>query len=143
LIQATSQAIAQLRRKAVNPKVFHQEIQKMYSWYDIAGRTEKVYNEIMQRNSFPLIDRLKRFYGCGAWAGKLFCLLIALDFLLLCLLEFCFPKDRIDIARDWPRKPVQVGTVKRDSVVKGKERGRGVGFQESGNRPVMVNGIIG
>ena len=76
----------------------------MYSWNDIALRTEKVYNEITSRTPLPLIDRLKRYYGCGAWAGKLFCLLMALDFLLLWLLEFCAPRERVDVARDWPKK---------------------------------------
>lgn len=97
----------------------------MYSWHDIAERTEKVYNEIIQRNSLPLIDRLKRYYGCGAWAGKLFCLLIALDFLLLYFLEFCFPRDGIDIARDWPKKPVLAD--ENNALVKGKGRGKGRG----------------
>ena len=29
---------------------------------------------------------------------------MALDFLLLWLLEFCAPRERVDIARDWPKK---------------------------------------
>ena len=127
LIRATTQAISTLRRKAVNPKLFHQEIRNMYSWHDIASRTEKVYNEISQRTPLPLIDKLKRYYGCGSWAGKLFCLLVALDFLLLRFLEFCFPNGGIDLARDWPKKVVYVEKNGRGAsvVVKGKGRGRG------------------
>jgi phosphatidylinositol N-acetylglucosaminyltransferase subunit A len=105
LIRATTEAISTIRRKSVNPKSFHQEIKNMYSWNDIALRTEKVYDEISLRTPLPLIDRLKKYYGCGAWAGKLFCLLMALDFLLLSFLEFCFPRGKIDVARSWPKKP--------------------------------------
>jgi phosphatidylinositol glycan class A protein len=109
----------------------------MYSWVDIARRTEKVYNDITSRTPLPLIDRLKRYYGCGAWAGKLFCLLVALDFLLLLFLEFCFPGEKIDVARDWPKKPIvlhQNGNgkgkgkkVDRVSIVFGKSMGNGTG----------------
>lgn len=99
----------------------------MYSWQDIASRTEKVYNEISSRTPLPLIDRLKRYYGCGAWAGKLFCLLVALDFLLLWFLEFCFPRETIDVARDWPKKTVYTQENDRNAVGKGKWRGRGKG----------------
>jgi hypothetical protein len=100
----------------------------MYSWHDIASRTEKVYNEITKRTPLPLIDRLKRYYGCGAWAGKLFCLLVALDFLLLWFLEFCFPKEGIDIARNWPKKAVHIEEIEgknNNNIGKGKGRGKG------------------
>ena len=64
----------------------------------------KIYVEFSAFRPLRLIDRLRRYYGCGAWAGKLFCLLMALDFLLLWLLEICFPWEGIDKARDWPKK---------------------------------------
>jgi phosphatidylinositol N-acetylglucosaminyltransferase subunit A len=118
----------------------------MYSWNDIASRTEKVYNEITLRTPLPLIDRLKRYYGCGAWAGKLFCLLVALDFLLLWFLEFCFPRDGIDVARDWPKKRIYVEENGRNAG-KGKGRGRGkggTGREQGGSRvSVMVKESIG
>jgi hypothetical protein len=98
----------------------------MYSWHDIASRTEKVYNDITIKQPLPLIDRLKRYYGCGAWAGKLFCLLVALDFLLLWFLEFCFPREGIDVARDWPKKRAYVEENGKNSI-KGKGKGKGKG----------------
>jgi phosphatidylinositol glycan class A protein len=106
----------------------------MYSWHDIASRTEKVYNDITLRSPLPLIDRLKRYYGCGAWAGKLFCLLVALDFLLLWFLEFCFPNEGIDVARDWPKKRA-VQENGKNSKGKGKER---KGGKESGSRLSII-----
>jgi phosphatidylinositol glycan class A protein len=118
----------------------------MYSWNDIASRTEKVYNDITLRTPLPLIDRLKRYYGCGAWAGKLFCLLVALDFLLLWFLEFCFPREGIDVARDWPKKRIYVEENGRNTG-KGKGRGRGkggTGREQGGSRvSVMVKESIG
>jgi phosphatidylinositol N-acetylglucosaminyltransferase subunit A len=142
LIRATTQAISTLRRKAVNPKLFHQEIQNMYSWHDIASRTENVYNEISSRSPLPLIDRLKRYYGCGAWAGKLFCLLVALDFLVLWFLEFCYPRENIDVARDWPKKRIHMEENGRFGLKTGKGGGRGKGGASRDAVPGRVGAMV-
>ena len=61
------------------------------------------YNGSRVRN-FALIDRLKRYYGCGIWAGKLFCLCVVIDYLFFLFLEWWFPRENIDICPDSPRK---------------------------------------
>ncbi|TDZ25430.1 Phosphatidylinositol N-acetylglucosaminyltransferase gpi3 subunit [Colletotrichum orbiculare MAFF 240422] len=104
LVVATGKAIAALRANKVRTERFHEQVQKMYSWTNVALRTERVYHGISGElseaefygydaangasrvRSFALIDRLKRYYGCGIWAGKLFCL--------------------IDICPEWPRKAI-------------------------------------
>ncbi|CAJ0923590.1 5962_t:CDS:2 [Entrophospora sp. SA101] len=50
----------------------------------------------------PLMERLRRYYGCGVWAGKIFCVLVAIDFLLWRFLEWIFPESDIDIAPSFP-----------------------------------------
>ncbi|CCC13992.1 unnamed protein product [Sordaria macrospora k-hell] len=139
LVAATGKAIAALRRNEVRTELFHEQVKNMYSWTNVAERTERVYNGIsgaiseaefyglntsQNRNgtgitstttatastaakgvqSFALIDRLKRYYGCGVWAGKLFCVLVIIDYLIFLFLELVFPRERIDICPDWPRK---------------------------------------
>lgn len=132
LVIATGRAIALLRSGKVRTHGFHEQVRTMYSWTDVARRTERVYKGVCgaiseadfygfhylypyptgsswtgtrgRLHSFALIDRLKRYYGCGIWAGKLFCICVAIDFLLYLFLEFWFPRKDIDIARDWPRK---------------------------------------
>jgi phosphatidylinositol glycan class A protein len=59
----------------------------MYNWHDVAERTEKVYESIMAREHEPLIDRLRRYHECGPWAGKLFCAVVAIDYLFWRFLE--------------------------------------------------------
>lgn len=123
LVLATGKAIADLRANKIRTERFHDEIKKMYSWTDIAKRTERVYKGIsgdidesdfynavpargrggIQRD-FALIDRLKRYYGCGIWAGKLFCLCVVIDYLFFLFLEWVAPRGSIDIAAEWPRK---------------------------------------
>lgn len=126
LVQATGKAIAALRSNKVRTDRFHDQVRMMYSWTDVARRTERVYHGISgaiseeefygylpgeswtgargREHSFALIDRLKRYYGCGIWAGKLFCLCVVIDLLIYVFLEFWMPRSNIDIARDWPKK---------------------------------------
>ncbi|KAM7203981.1 glycosyltransferase [Rhypophila sp. PSN 637] len=131
LVAATGRAIADLRANKVRTELFHEQVKNMYSWTDVARRTERVYTGICGDisevefyghdatanvagwtatrgrsgvRSFALIDRLKRYYGCGVWAGKLFCIVVIVDYLLYVFLEWWFPRRNIDICPDWPRK---------------------------------------
>ncbi|KAF2274619.1 UDP-Glycosyltransferase/glycogen phosphorylase [Westerdykella ornata] len=129
IVAATGRAIAALRAGRVRTELFHNQVKQMYSWTDVAERTERVYDgisgvlshdEFYQGagaggawsatrgragvQSFALIERLKRYYGCGIWAGKLFCLCVVIDYLLFVFLEIFAPRSRIDIARNWPKK---------------------------------------
>ncbi|KAI9747908.1 MAG: Phosphatidylinositol N-acetylglucosaminyltransferase gpi3 subunit [Lichina confinis] len=130
LVTATAKAIAALRAGRIRTDRFHDQVKMMYSWTDVAQRTERVYDGICGVlseeefygypsgiapgwsaakgragiQSFALIDRLKRYYGCGIWAGKLFCVCVIVDYLLFLFLEMVAPRAKIDRARDWPRK---------------------------------------
>ena len=128
LVFQTGKAIAALRANKIRTERFHDQVKMMYSWTNVAARTERVYDGITGAipeeefygdhfgggwtatrgrvgvQSFALIDRLKRYYGCGMWAGKLFCLCAIIDYLLFVFLEFWIPRANIDIARNWPRK---------------------------------------
>ena len=125
----------------------------MYSWTNVAARTERVYDGISGAisegefygyptdtmatptwsairgrsgiQSFALIDRLKRYYGCGIWAGKLFCLCIIVDYLIFLLLEMWYPRDQIDVCPNWPRKKLRERAVARsDQTPSGLEEER-------------------
>ena len=128
LVAATRKAIFALRSNKVRTERFHDQVKMMYSWTDVAQRTERVYDGITGTlaeedfygdhlgsgwsatrgragsQSFALIDRLKRYYGCGVWAGKLFCLCVVVDYLLFVFLEIWAPRANIDIATSWPKK---------------------------------------
>ena len=128
LVAATGHAIERMRANEIRTERFHDQVKMMYSWTDVAKRTERVYDGISGVlseeefyghdsglgwsatrgragvQSFALIDRLKRYYGCGIWAGKLFCICVVVDYLLFIFLEMWFPRVGIDIARDWPKK---------------------------------------
>ncbi|RGB43371.1 Glycosyltransferase Family 4 protein [Rhizophagus diaphanus] len=102
LVNAVGRAIEMIRLKEVIPIKFHDEIKEMYSWVNVAERTEKVYDAIWKMRIPPLMERLRRYYGCGLWAGKIFCILIAIDYLIWRFLEWLFPEQDIEIAPAFP-----------------------------------------
>ncbi|KAF2265140.1 phosphatidylinositol:UDP-GlcNAc transferase PIG-A [Lojkania enalia] len=148
IVEATGRAIRALRAGKVRTELFHNQVKQMYSWTDVAQRTERVYDGIMGElshdqfyqgvgvsgawsatrgragmQSFALIERLKRYYGCGIWAGKLFCLCVIVDYLLYVCLEMFAPRSRIDICRNWPTKDIRDGKEKDPGLPKDdKER---------------------
>lgn len=71
-------------------------MKELYSWHDVAKRTEIVYDRALRCSSQNLLERLSRYLSCGAWAGKLFCLVMIIDYLLWRLLQLCQPADDID-----------------------------------------------
>ena len=157
LVAATLKSVAALRGNKIMTEKFHDQVKIMYSWTNVAQRTERVYDGISGAlseeefygdhsgggwsatrgragvQSFALIDRLKRYYGCGIWAGKLFCLCVVIDYLLFIFLEVLAPRTSIDIAKNWPRKVISVtdadvagaiGIRKRSArdLVRGRDR---------------------
>lgn len=125
VVRGVTEAVGLLTTKAVRRDRFHDQVKMMYSWADIARRTERVYDLITgspsapdnmeyynsewdnygqpgTTQSFALIDRLKRYYGCGIWAGKLFVLVVVIDYLIYCFLEITYPRNKIDLCKPWP-----------------------------------------
>jgi len=100
LIDALCEAIGLVHD--VVPQKFHEEVKQMYNWYDVAERTEVVYDSMVKLESPPLIERLKRYYGCGSWAGPLCCGLVSLEYLFWRFVEWLIPASEIERAIDFP-----------------------------------------
>ena len=149
VVRGVTEAVGLLTSRAVRREKFHDQVKGMYSWADIARRTERVYDLITgspsapdnenvygdewkgygreaQTQSAALIDRLKRYFGCGIWAGKLFVLVVVVDYLIYCFLEVWWPRDKIDLCKPWPGRVEEVGNEaagERFGTV--RENGRG------------------
>lgn len=75
----------------------HETVQEIYCWEDVTERAVAVYKAALEEPPVPFIERLsryhnfhsicsmwmRRYYGCGLWAGKFFCVVAALDYLLV------------------------------------------------------------
>lgn len=96
LIEKVKEAIEQLPN--FDPLAAHEQVKSMYSWFDVAQRTEVVYDRLLREERVPLIERLRRFYACGLWAGKIFCVIVALAYVVSMLLEWWSPATSIERA---------------------------------------------
>lgn len=68
----------------------------MYSWDNVAERTEKVYSRIMATPKTRLSERFIKYNQCGLFAGKLAVMIVACDYLMYLFMEWFWPRSRID-----------------------------------------------
>ncbi|KAJ4823802.1 hypothetical protein Tsubulata_005646 [Turnera subulata] len=94
MVQAIKKAISLLPK--IDPQVMHNRMKKLYDWHDVAKRTEIVYDRALKCPNQNVLERLSRYLSCGAWAGKLFCLVMIIDFLLWRLLQLWQPDADIE-----------------------------------------------
>ncbi|XXG62999.1 hypothetical protein AAC387_Pa05g1273 [Persea americana] len=98
MVRAITKAIHILPK--IDPHVMHLRMKNLYSWHDVARRTEIVYDCALRCPSENLLQRLSRYLKCGAWAGKLFCLVMIVDFLFWQLLQLWKPLQDIEEVPD-------------------------------------------
>lgn len=96
LIEKVHQAIIDV--PTFDPWRAHDAVKSMYSWFDVAQRTEIVYDRLLREERVPFMERLRRFYACGLWAGKIFCIVVALAYLFWQILEWWSPTEDIELA---------------------------------------------
>ncbi|KAF4358469.1 hypothetical protein G4B88_020147 [Cannabis sativa] len=99
MVHAIKKAISIL--PMIDPQVMHNRMKGLYDWHDVAKRTEIVYDHTLKCTNQSLLERLSRYLSCGSWAGKLFCLVMIIDFLLWRLLQLWQPAERIEEVPDF------------------------------------------
>ncbi|KAL7340835.1 transferase [Rhodotorula toruloides] len=98
LVRAISRAITHVRSGSHDPLLAHEQLRQVYSWTDVAERTERVYYHAMSVPRVPVVERLRRYYGTGAVFGKIMCIIIIVDYILLAIMDYFSPRDKIDRA---------------------------------------------
>ncbi|KAK3012217.1 hypothetical protein RJ639_011533 [Escallonia herrerae] len=99
MVRAIEKAIYRLPQ--VDPQAMHLRMKNLYSWHDVAKRTEIVYDRALRCSSQNLLERLSRYLSCGVWAGKIFFLVMIIDFLLWSLLRLWQPDVDIEVVPDF------------------------------------------
>ena len=97
--------------KHVAPADFHEKVRRMYSWDEVAARTEQVYLKIAVTPRLSLIERFERYSSVGPVAGVLCCFIAASVHMYWRFLEWTSPASSIEVAPDFPRPgsaPAQV-----------------------------------
>uniref|UniRef100_A0AAX7TYC8 Uncharacterized protein n=1 Tax=Astatotilapia calliptera TaxID=8154 RepID=A0AAX7TYC8_ASTCA len=84
-----------------SPASNHVRVRNLYTWRNVAERTEKVYDRVVGEEVLPLDRRLRRLRAhCGPVAGSIFAFVAVLDFLFLLLLQWLMPDGVMDLAVD-------------------------------------------
>jgi len=65
LVRAVSRAVEHVRSGRHDPVAAHESLKEMYSWADVAERTEKVYYGAMGVEDVPVVERLRRSVANG------------------------------------------------------------------------------
>ena len=108
LIEATQRAIDLIRSGQVNTSSFHHEVAQMYDWRDVARRTDIVYHAIYNDSSPHDKDWLlmikKLYRRKGIWARHLYVLCAIVEYCLILIFDFLYPRDEIDRAPKWPTR---------------------------------------
>ncbi|XP_067018979.1 phosphatidylinositol N-acetylglucosaminyltransferase subunit A-like isoform X1 [Acropora muricata] len=102
LVKELDRAVTDARKNTlVVPEEAHDRIKTMYTWQNVARRTERAYDLVETVSRVTFDERLNRLYQCGRVAGKIFCVLAVIDLFILWLLVWLFPRKNIDIAHDF------------------------------------------
>uniref|UniRef100_A0A3Q3SEW8 Phosphatidylinositol N-acetylglucosaminyltransferase subunit A n=1 Tax=Mastacembelus armatus TaxID=205130 RepID=A0A3Q3SEW8_9TELE len=84
-----------------SPASIHAHVRNLYTWRNVAERTEKVYDQVAGEGVLPFNRRLQRLRAhCGPVAGSIFAFVAVLDFLFLLFLQWLVPDRVMDIAVD-------------------------------------------
>ncbi|XP_041378436.1 phosphatidylinositol N-acetylglucosaminyltransferase subunit A-like [Gigantopelta aegis] len=114
LLVELEKAIADRRSgNIVDPFEAHKIIAGLYSWRDVARRTEIIYNTVCQVPEPDLANRLQRYYDCGPVAGKLFVMATVLNLLVFTVLQWLMPTEKIEPAPDIPLLTVKYTMLKK------------------------------
>ncbi|WWC88843.1 uncharacterized protein L201_003758 [Kwoniella dendrophila CBS 6074] len=100
VIRALTHAIHTIKSGKHDPWKSHERVKTMYSWEQVAERTELVYERAMQTPSKDTAERLSRYLALGPIYGPILCCIIAIEHYFYWFLEFWYPKDQIELVED-------------------------------------------
>lgn len=99
IVATVDVAIQRLRSAEHSPQDCHERVKEMYNWDAVVDRLAVVYRKVCsdEGDSRTLMDRLARYHDHNGFiAGKVFCIVVAVDFAFFCLLSWLWPTDDID-----------------------------------------------
>ena len=143
LTEGVSRAIKRL--PDVDPHAFHQRVAAMYSWEDVANRTQDVYSHVLSEPRDSLYQIIRSAGSCGPIQGVVVACMVALCWIVVQFLDWIQPVEEIDLALDLPKRqtrvsprssqrrpsPVRFGSI-REAVVQQGLLGNSLGPVEIG-----------
>lgn len=83
--------------KDLPTETFYNDVANLYSWRQVAERTERVYDYVVQETSPNMLDRLKTSLTTGPLFGCWALLYTIMEAITLFLVEMFYPISEIDI----------------------------------------------
>lgn len=78
------------------------QVRQMYSWSDVAARTQLIYDRVSLAPTPSLAERLWRYSSVGSVTGWLCCFTVAVLHLVWRVIEWVWPEQDVELARDFP-----------------------------------------
>ncbi|CAD5119585.1 DgyrCDS8187 [Dimorphilus gyrociliatus] len=101
LIEALEAAIEnRISGNILDPWEQHRQVSLLYTWENVAERTVKIYNRIINEENEILSNRIRRYSHLGKVASPFFMAVILLHFFFLFLIERLRPRENIDVVPD-------------------------------------------
>ena len=95
LISVLHDSLSRLQSGQIDTTDFHSQVSAMYSWTDVTSRTESLYRHLLENSpehcDTPLIERLRRVWGCGQIAGKFLCIVMVWNHFFFLFLKTFYP----------------------------------------------------
>lgn len=103
LIKTLNESIVNLKAGRIDTAPFHSQVSSMYSWTDVTQRTDSLYRQLLQFSpehcDTPLLERLRRVWGCGQIAGKFLCIVMIWNHFFYLLLKSFYPTTEASFTR--------------------------------------------
>lgn len=96
VVRAMSEAIDIVTANKHDPIRAHERVRSFYNWGDVAERTEKVYDTVVQQEPYDFWTRMRRTLQLGKIAGPIFAIILIVDCLFFAFLEWWIPRVDID-----------------------------------------------
>ncbi|KAG9057595.1 hypothetical protein FS842_005556 [Serendipita sp. 407] len=113
VVRALTKAIKIVTTGKHDPQQAHERVKSMYTWDDVACRTEKVYEDITNKEPVELWTRMHKTLRVGPFAGIIYLIILIVECLFFLWLELVTPRRDIHyVEEDW--KPEQFRKVARE-----------------------------
>ncbi|OBZ77733.1 Phosphatidylinositol N-acetylglucosaminyltransferase gpi3 subunit [Grifola frondosa] len=99
VVRAMSEAIEIVSAGKHDPIQAHQRIKGFYDWSEIAERTERVYELVMESPQRDFWCRMQRTLELGRFAGLIFAIILVVDCLFFVFLQWWLPEEDMDHVR--------------------------------------------
>lgn len=102
VLRALGDAIAIISRGEHDPWKAHERVRDIYSWSDVALRTEKVYKSVIQLPTRDFWTRMNRTVQLGPFVGLIYATILLVECLFFLSLEWWMPREDIHFVQtDW------------------------------------------